>query len=74
MKARKGGYVDPEKARVSPVKEEPKCENDGGNAPIKPSRVDIKITNNKPESDDVQKKQLPAIPFDKPDVTDTFIT
>ena len=69
MKARKGGYVDPEKARVSPVKEEPKCENDGGNAPIKPSRVDIKITNNKPESDDVQKKQLPAIPFDKPDVT-----
>ena len=68
MKARKGGYVDPEKARVSPVKEEPKCENDGGNAPIKPSCVDIKITNNKPESDNVQKKQLPAIPFDKPDV------
>lgn len=79
MKARKGGYVDPEKARVSPVSdrdnrntiEEPKRENDRGNVPIKPSHVDIKITNNKPESDNVQKRQLPVIPSypDKPNVT-----
>ncbi|VDI29029.1 MICAL-like protein [Mytilus galloprovincialis] len=70
MEARKGGYVDPEKVKpqidVSKdqlrPKEETKLPNDRSSVPLKPSRVDIKITDDKRESANVQKRILPAVP------------
>ncbi|XP_063444852.1 MICAL-like protein 1 isoform X3 [Mytilus trossulus] len=70
MEARKGGYVDPEKAKPQidvakdqlRPKEETKLPNDRISAPLKPSRVDITITEDKRESANVQKRILPAVP------------
>ncbi|XP_052069211.1 MICAL-like protein 1 isoform X3 [Mytilus californianus] len=70
MEARKGGYVDPEKVRPQidvgkdqlRPKEETKLPNDRSSTPLKPSRVDIKITDDKRESANVQKRILPTIP------------
>lgn len=80
MEARKGGFVDPEKAKVgSETKKDDKKKDESiadsakSNAPIKPSRVDIQITDDKRESGNIQKRQLPTVPgqFDLSQNADT---
>lgn len=64
MEARKGGYKDPEKRSVVDTGKQQNGETDHNrkSAPIKPSRVDIKIIDDKQDSSNINKRVLPSIP------------